>query len=166
MKIVVTGATGFLGRYLVGELFTHNHELIILKREHSSSSSIRAKYGSIPEYGIDRESIKRLFEEHGNVDAVIHAATDYGRDSDVPLATFWANEVFPLTLLECALDNGVKKFINIDTFFNSAQSSYSYMQSYTLSKKHFQEWGRYCGESALISFINASAPSLLFCQLL
>jgi CDP-paratose synthetase len=41
MKVLITGATGFLGSHLVKSLLLDNHEIIILKRSFSDITLIK-----------------------------------------------------------------------------------------------------------------------------
>lgn len=51
-----------------------------------------------------------------------------------------ANLLFPVELIEKAINSGVKVFINTDTFFNKGKVNYKYLQEYTLTKRCFVEW--------------------------
>jgi len=106
-------------------------------------------------YDFDLGSYSCIFKEHPDIEAIIHAATNYGRGNRESTSPFWVNEVLPIKIMELAVSHNVKLFINIDTFFNSISNiKYDYLQSYTLSKKHFQEWGKLCYAKTNLSFIN------------
>lgn len=154
MNIVLTGATGFLGRHLMASLSQAQHKIFAIKRKETPCmlSPQEAAFVSL----IDAQS-SALIEvlTHHSIDVVIHAATAYGRTVDAMQETFQVNEVFAMTLLEQAAQKKVPLFINIDTFFNRGISThYDYLPAYTLSKRHFQEWGKLYGESGRIQFIN------------
>jgi nucleoside-diphosphate-sugar epimerase len=59
-----------------------------------------------------------------------------------------------MKLLTLAIRHKIPTFINIDTFFSSSKLTYEHLSAYTLSKKHFKEWGRYCADNKKISFSN------------
>lgn len=154
MKILLTGATGFLGTILVQSFLDRNYEVLITKRARTNLSLLFARYGPLEACNTDENELENFFIVHPDIDVVVHAATDYGRDNSNPTTTFWANEAFPVKLLELAIRHRTKLFVNFDTFFNSNKISYDYLGAYTLSKRHFQEWGKFCGDSSQISFIN------------
>lgn len=154
MKILITGATGFLGAKIIEDLLGKGFKIIITKRASSDMRELTRKFGALDAWDIERQGIENIFIVHPDIDAIVHAATDYGRDEARPTTTFWANEVFPMKLLEFAMQYKVRLFINIDTFFNSKNVEYDYLQSYTLSKRHFQEWGYRCASSKTITFVN------------
>ena len=88
-----------------------------------------------------------IFTNH-QIDAVIHTATSYGRKGESDLEIFKANVLFSMDLLECA-----KKF-NTHSFFNTDSLQYQYINSYTLTKKQFVEWGKRYSASCKLKFIN------------
>ncbi|MGA7802798.1 MAG: NAD-dependent epimerase/dehydratase [Gammaproteobacteria bacterium] len=154
MKILLTGATGFLGTWLFGELRGKAHRVLIVRRPESDLRALRKKFGELEVVDVDWRTAESPFPDCRDVDVIVHAATDYGRSSSAPTRTFWSNEVFPMWLLGEAVRSGIKRFVNIDTFFNSDRMRYRYLEAYSLSKRHFQEWGKYCGETEGIEFIN------------
>lgn len=152
MKVIITGATGFLGSHLVKTFLQKGHEVIIFKRSCSKIDRLEDTITQLHAYDVDRCSITQPFAAHNNLDVVIHAATSYGRKENVS-EVFEANTVFPLKLLETAVAFNVPVFINTDTFQNK-HGNYNYLRSYAISKKHFAEWGREFALSQLIHFIN------------
>lgn len=160
MKVLLTGATGFLGSHILKRLIEKNIEIVVLKRSFSKDNRI-VKYGSrYKVYDIDRISLQEIFEKESKIDAVIHCATNYGRKNDKVNEVFQSNVAFPLQLLELATIFKIDTFINTDTFFNTAttlnkmDSVKGHMQNYILTKKQFLEWGKLFAESKKINFIN------------
>jgi len=144
MKILLTGATGFLGSHLLKFWVLQGHEVIILKRSTSSLEKIIDYIDDIKIYNIDQ--IELVFQEN-LVDVVVHLATDYGRQrslSDLVLL----NVVFTFHCIELAKKFNVKLFINTDTFFNKGILIYKYLSEYTLTKRMV--------EMALPSYTNKS----------
>jgi dTDP-6-deoxy-L-talose 4-dehydrogenase (NAD+) len=77
MKILVTGASGFIGRHLINELIEQtSHEIIATSRDLSKARSCDwfGKVRYIP-YDLD-SSIEDLFDYFGRPDKVIHLAWD------------------------------------------------------------------------------------------
>jgi len=136
-KILVTGATGFLGSHLLAGL-KDSYTLIGLKRRTSDTWRIREFLSEITLYDADQVPLENIFKEH-NIDGIIHAATAYGHHSDAADIVL-SNILFPLRLLTLGEKHEIGFFINTDTFFNTDGFSNDYLSAYTLSKKHFVEW--------------------------
>lgn len=152
MKILLTGATGFLGTHLLEVFLKLNYTVLITKRRSTDLRRLLKRFGTLETWDIDE--LELIFSIHPDINVIVHAATDYGRDSSNPTSTFWANEEFPMRLIELAIKKKIARFINMDTFFNSDKVSYEYLGAYILSKRHFQEWGRHYANAGLIAFVN------------
>ena len=139
--LLITGATGFLGSHLVRKFLDSGHRVAILKRNNSDLKRLDSCVSNISIFNIE-EGLDVPFKSLGHVDAVIHAATCYGRSGEKVAEIFEANTVFPLKLLEMA------------TFFNTDTILYKYLNSYALSKHHFADWGKSFADSGKINFIN------------
>ena len=150
MKILLTGATGFLGSALLKKLLEQRHEVIALKRSFSDLHRIKDEINSVKSYDTDKTPIKNVFLENKKIDIVIHTATCYGRKNETAPYIFQSNSYFPLTIIDAASKNGVKTFINTGTMLPLAKTGP--MHDYVLSKQQFIEWGRYY--SHIIRFIN------------
>lgn len=154
MKVLLTGTTGFLGTQLLADFLQRNYQVLIVKRASTDMNPLFRRFGKLEAWNIEGEELESLFRAHPDVDAIVHAATDYGRDDSGPTATFWANEAFPIRLVELAMQYNTALFVNMDTFFNSNEMVYDYLGAYTLSKRHFQEWGLHCATAGKIGFVN------------
>lgn len=148
MKVMVTGATGYLGSYLIKALLKNGHQVIALKRSFSDTTRITDELPRIAVYNIDQCDLEQPFKDHEDLDVVIHAATCYGRKGEKPLDIISANTTFPIKLLEMAASYGTAAFINTDTALPRDLNCYS------LSKAHFADWGRYYAYSGKIRFVN------------
>ena len=147
MKILLTGATGFIGSHLVKALLRDGYDVIILKRSFSDTFRINDILESVISVNVDTCSVADIFKTHPELDTVIHTATHYGNNVDDINATLEANLQLPMQLLQHA-----KIFINTDTFLNPRSG---HLKPYTLSKQQFIEWGRLFAEETNVHFINA-----------
>jgi nucleoside-diphosphate-sugar epimerase len=138
MKILLTGATGFLGSRILKVLLKEKHKVIILKRSFSNTYRIQNELSKVKQYDIDRQNLKLIFDENKNIDVVAHTATCYGRNNESISEIFNSNTFFPLQLLDMSLRNNVATFINTDT--NLPLNKDGKMYNYVLSKKQFFEW--------------------------
>jgi len=133
MKVLLTGATGFLGSHLLRRLVAQGVEVVALLRRSSNMFRLASVIGHFEILVIEDISLKEIFSRH-EVDIIIHCATDYGRKHSDPADILESNLIFPLHLLHCGAGNGVKCFINTDTILDKRVSHYS------LSKNQFKEW--------------------------
>jgi nucleoside-diphosphate-sugar epimerase len=78
-----------------------------------------------------------------NIDAFIHCATDYGRKKIDPMQIIDSNLIFPLKLMEIAINNNCEIFLNTDTILDKRVNSYS------LSKSQFLDWFKIYSEKAI-----------------
>lgn len=148
MRILLTGATGFLGSNLIPAFLEAGHEVVILKRSFSDTRRIKDYLDKVRSFDIDLVPIERPFEECGQFDCVVHTATNYGRQGETATEVFEANLSFPLRLLQTAT------FFNTAIFFNTATILYAYLNYYALSKRQFENWGRVFANEGKIQFVN------------
>jgi len=131
--IVLTGATGFVGKYLAEKYNAEGYSIIALIRNTSDTSVIR-NLKNVRLHIID-EHLENVFQTN-KIDGVVHVATSYG-DNSPASEILEANLMFPTRLLEFAAKYNVDFFINTDTFFTKSAGEYSHLNTYTLSKIFF-----------------------------
>ena len=74
MKILVTGATGFVGRHVINELLKYDHEIIAAVRNKNSLPELKGKI-KVTEFDLDNfQRDKNYFAESGSPDLLIHLA--------------------------------------------------------------------------------------------
>jgi CDP-paratose synthetase len=131
--VLLTGATGFFGSYLLESLLEKGNEVIILKRSTSNIWRIKSIFDRVRSYDIDLVSINEAFKKN-DIDIIIHTACDYGRNNDSISSLVESNLMYGLRVLEAGIKFNVETFINTDSLLPKNLNSYS------LSKRHFVEW--------------------------
>lgn len=106
MRVVVTGATGFVGRHLVPAL-ADEHELICVVRDAGSARSLGAV--ALVEADLGRSSFRRRLP--GRADSVIHLAQAYVPFPDRAAEIFTVNAASTQALAEYARGADVGRFI-------------------------------------------------------
>ena len=138
MKILLTGATGFVGTNFVLTLHK-KYEIIALVRQSSDVSKID-KFCKIYRYDESIESIQRVFENE-KIDGVVHTASLVlgGKNEYSSLKELIkANIEFPSLLLEAICQKPVKFFINTSSSFEYANSNeYKPTNFYAATKRAF-----------------------------
>lgn len=133
MKILLTGATGFLGSHLLEALLNCGYTVVIFKRTTSNLWRIQHLINQVKSYDVDVQPIETAFLEQ-RIDVVIHTACHYGRNGDPICTIVEANLMFGLRVLDACVK------YNTDTFFNTDTLLQKHLNIYTLSKKQFVEW--------------------------
>ena len=152
-NILLTGATGFLGSHLLEALLQRKYQVTILKRSSSDTWRINHMLAFVSSYDIDKQPMEIAFQ-NTQIDAVIHTATEYGRNKKYPSPVIAANVLFPVKLIETAIRFKVPAFYNADSFFNNRTLDYKYLNHYSLSKRQFVEWLKGFAEANQIQVIN------------
>lgn len=143
--VLLTGATGFLGSYLLEALLNQEYKVVILKRSTSNLVRIQHCMSFVKSYDTDKQPVSLAFEEQ-QIDCVIHTACHYGRNGDSLLQIVDSNLMFGLKVLDAAIANNVNTFVNTDSLLPRELNAYS------LSKKQLVDWLKQ--QSAKIKVIN------------
>lgn len=154
MKVLLTGASGYLGSNLVRRLLTDGYEVAAFKRRESNLSRLKGIVNDIAWYYADQTDLSAPFKRHDGFDAVVHTATCYGRNGESPGTIFAANVAFPVRLLDTAIYFNTDTFFNTDTYFNTDTILSTYLNLYSFSKKQFAEWGKMVSGQCSVRFIN------------
>lgn len=153
VNIMMTGATGYLGRRLIHQLNGANHHIAALKRATSTLPEQAGQWRNVHWHDIECESIADIVDRYQRIDVIVHLATDYGRGDEASLAPFRVNLALPMSLIDAVLKRGEVTVINTDSFF-TALNDYDYLRAYILSKRQFLEWGRLLAEAQRLRFVN------------
>lgn len=132
-KILLSGATGFLGSHLLESFIAQGFDVAILKRSTSNVWRIIHLVKEYKSYDIDKLTLKVVFNEF-KPDLIVHTACSYGRNNESLTDILNTNLIFGVDLLEHAILNNVSTFINTDSLLPRSINNYS------LSKSQFSEW--------------------------
>lgn len=147
MRVLLTGATGFLGSHLLKRLLDLKYEVIILKRSFSNTWRINEYLNMVTAYDIDKTDLKKVFQSN-KIDMILHSATNQAKINKNIASIVESNIYFPIRLLQCAIDFQITRFINIDTLLPKD------INSYALSKKQFVEWLKISSKDSSVKVIN------------
>jgi len=148
MRVLITGASGFLGSALVHGLAAAGHEVVALLRSTSADHRLRPLAdGVVLLRAADAASVAQALRET-EPDAMVHTACSYGRHGESFAAVAEVNLGFGLAALDAAISAGVPRFLNTDTVLDR------HANAYALSKKQFAEWGRWLAGQGRIRFCN------------
>ncbi len=136
MTVLLSGATGFLGSHLLKRLVAEGFDVIALKRSTSDTYRIQTSLQNVTYYDVDLTEPEAIFKRH-SIDIVINTVTDYGRVDGRISKILETNLIFAVKLLESAIANGVKSFINTDTLLEND------INAYALSKDQLVQWMRF-----------------------
>ena len=153
MKILVTGANGFIGQNLVKVLLDKNYEVHCIVRVDSNTSNISQNI-TIFKYDQNIDGLIEYFNEQ-KFDGLIHLASLF-------LATHTKNDIsnlifsnikFGTELLEACKVSDVKWFINTGTFWqNYENEDYNPVNLYASTKEAFENIAKYYTETSNLIF--------------
>ena len=109
-KVLVTGATGFLGKYLIEELLNNDYEVVAQGRKEKVLNNIKEKYNA----QILKCSLDEIKNIEINVDYVIHAAalsTVWGKWEDF----YNSNVVGTENVIDFCNKNKVKRLVYVSS---------------------------------------------------
>ncbi len=116
--ILLTGGTGFLGSFVLKALLRESFDVIVAKKTGSDMFRIQHMLPNrhIVLAGCTRRDVEDIFAKYQPY-CIMHIATCYGRNGESEDEITEANFAFPSRLLQVGKNNGLKGFINTDTFF-------------------------------------------------
>lgn len=143
-RLMITGASGFLGSRLVGKFLSQGSSVVAVVRETSSLQQLEpfARHPGLeiaklaPGYG----NLEELFTGK-EIDVVIHtsAAMDAGDDENAVRNLERSNILFPSLLLSAMKKRGIRYFINTGTGWQNADSpAYRPFNLYAATKQAFE----------------------------
>lgn len=153
MKILVTGATGFIGQNLVKVLLDKNYEVHCIVRVDSNTSNISQNI-TIFKYDQNIDGLIEYFNEQ-KFDGLIHLASLFlaTHTKDDISNLIFSNIKFGTELLEACKVSDVKWFINTGTFWqNYENEDYNPVNLYAATKEAFENIAKYYIETSNLIF--------------
>jgi len=154
VRLVITGATGFIGTHLIPVLSASGHEIAILTRS-SVGTRPFASVGPIHAYKLDTYAGILQAIEDFQPDAVIHLATLYlnnHQPEDIP-SMIQSNLTFGTQVLEAMSSCGIGRFLNFGTRWQHLHQEKEHAANlYAATKNAFQDILSYYQHQYGISF--------------
>ena len=120
-KVLITGATGFLGSHLTRRLIAKGLTVGIIKRKHSDAWRIKDLLSRIKSYSVslqDTRSVSRVVSDF-RPDIIFHLAAHYAVEHEprqiAPMVD--TNVLGAINLLEAARESAVRLFVNTSSCF-------------------------------------------------
>lgn len=156
MRILVTGATGFVGQHLLPYLEKQGHEVYALVRPSTDGSKVYTNHLYVFEDDIEHLA-SYLLENH--VDGIIHLASLYiaeHKPEDIKNIVT-SNVYLGTAVMEAAVKAGVKWFLNTGTIWQNYNvepysDTYCPVNLYAASKQAFMDMAKYYTEVSDIKF--------------
>jgi len=130
-----------LGSHLLKKLLIENHHVVALKRSFSKLDKINSfiDHPNLTLFDLDVGNLEDVFAK-GDIEIIIHTATEYGRAESTIHLVLETNLVYPIKLIEMGIKYKVRSFINTDSYFNKENFFYSHLLNYSLSKRSLVSW--------------------------
>ena len=141
-KVIVTGASGFIGRNLVNYLLHKKFQILVIARENTNLLNLEDIIDEIEvfRYDYNLENLINFFSV-SKAESVIHLASNFiaeHKSSEID-SLIESNISFGLHLLEAMKETGVKNLINTGTswqHFNNEE--YNPVCLYAATKQAFE----------------------------
>lgn len=155
VKILITGPTGFIGKHLIDELLKDKHSIVAIEKKNAETSFLQSKKIPIHYYNGIYVDLHDVFLKE-KPEGVIHLASLFlvNHTSDQITDLVKTNILFPVHLLESAVNSQTKWFINTGTFWQHFENrSYSPVNLYASTKQAFEDIARFYYETKNINFV-------------
>ena len=163
MKIAITGATGFLGKYLTEYLSNNTYDVVVIARPEEDAKNCFQTHLSIFESDYSPDSLSKAFK---NIDVVIHLAAQTMQRNTNPLRVsnfLPVNVQITENVMVAAEELGVKQLIQMSS--NSVYSNANKLPSkeadnpipttiYGVSKIYAEKLGEYISHKKDINIVS------------
>jgi CDP-paratose synthetase len=154
MKILITGATGFIGMHLAPKLLENNNKLWAVLRSSATKKRLDKRIKIFVFDGNINKLIAFLNKE--KFDGVIHLASLYlSSHTSVEVSDLISSNIlFPTLLLEACIKAQIPWFINTGSFAQHYKNKkYSPTNLYSATKQAFEDIAQYYLEISHINFV-------------
>ena len=153
MKILLTGANGFIGRHLLRRLQTEDIEILALVRPQSDNSYLEGLGIELIPYSEELKDLEPLIQHRPS--GIVHLASlfisNHQPDDVDPLID--SNIRLGAHLLEASAQAGVQWFLSAGTHWQNFQGEpYNPVNLYAATKQAFDDLARYYAESGLLRY--------------
>lgn len=135
-RLLVTGASGFLGSALARRWVAGGHDVHALVRTTSSLARLQAVREGFTLHVADGPDAAAAVVRALAPGAIAHTACAYGRAGESARTVFEANVALGVALLQAVVDGAVAT-----TFLNTGSALAPDVSLYALSKRQFSDWG-------------------------
>jgi nucleoside-diphosphate-sugar epimerase len=149
--VLVTGVTGFLGSHIARALVQHGYQVHGTKRATSNLVGLSDLMEKVTFHDVDRIEDGQWLNGLPRLHAVLHFATNYGKEPNQAWSVFQINTILPFLLLQRSIAEETPLFLNADTCY---QTGYGHLQAYTLSKQQCRQWGECLTKNSKARFVN------------
>ena len=136
-KVLITGATGFIGSHLTRRLIEGGFEVGIIKRERSDAWQIKDLLNKIVVYDVDLRDTQEVSKavSHFRPGVIFHLATYYAVEHESQEVSLMidTNVLGTVNLLEASKESMVKLFVNTSSCFVYKESEYKLRENDDLS---------------------------------
>ncbi|MBP9866831.1 MAG: NAD(P)-dependent oxidoreductase [Candidatus Pacebacteria bacterium] len=154
MKILISGATGFIGKNLIKRLLLDGHSISALIRSSTNKKNVPKNISCFTLTNNGDDLVRFLEQE--KYDGVIHLASLFLPHHEMKDISnlIDSNILFSTTLLEAAHKANVSWFINTGTIWQNYESKkYSPVNLYAATKQAFEDIAQYYIETSSINFV-------------
>ena len=147
-SVILTGATGFVGREMLNSLIYQGLNVVAISRHPELQKAASGLTW------IGWNDYRSIDFRKSNICAVINLAISYGHGDESESDVFASNVTLPFQLFRYCIDCGVRTIINADTFSGRSEHSYKYLQSYHQTKNELVSLTKDLVDSNDTCFIN------------
>lgn len=147
MRILMLGATGYLGGNIVKRLVEDGHKVICVTRPTSDCSRLCLGSGRIEIISNDLGEIEETLQSK-DVDWVVNGVCTYNPNASLYGDMLDSNLMFPLSVLNLAIKYDVKNYMTMGTGLPGNFNVYSF------TKHEFAVFGKFLSEKDHVNFVN------------
>lgn len=141
-RVLVTGASGFVGSHIADELTANNYDVILFDRVKSNFKKQNQTFiqGNL----LDKTMLDELLT---NVDYVYHygAIADIDTANNMPAVTITTNIIGTVNLIEAALKNNVKRFMFASSVYVHSNMGGFYSATKQACESIIENYGKFYG---------------------